>query len=171
MSQYQHYESVAIATFGDYWERKLLSDLEETLPRKFDVVRSTLRRGCKFHVQRCSNAINTTFMIYLDMNLLFNTKETLEQLCNFDVLASASLQRVLLVRRCNLTTNIVTTFCICWVSYFSLKYNWRNQIKSIAFYGSSLCGISTPLRNFTQRLQRRICIQYNIQDGALYDNL
>ena len=78
-------------------------------------------------LQLCGNVVNTIFMVYLDMNLLSNTEVTLKQLCNFDVVASASLLCALFLRRCDLTTNIVTTFCVCWVSCFSLKYNWRNE--------------------------------------------
>ena len=51
MSLFQRYNSIAIATFGAYWELKSLSDVEATLPRKSDVARSMLRRGCKFDVE------------------------------------------------------------------------------------------------------------------------
>ena len=78
-------------------------------------------------LQRCDNVLSTTFMVYLDMNLLSNTEVTLKQLCNFDVVASASVLCALFARRCDLTTNIVTTFCVCWVLYFSWKYNWRYE--------------------------------------------
>ena len=66
-SLFQGYNSVAIATFGAYWELKPLSDVEATLPRKSDVVRSMLRRGCKFDVeistlqQRCQYSIHGIF--------------------------------------------------------------------------------------------------------------
>ena len=129
-SLFQRYNSVAVATFEAYWELKLLSDVEATLPRKSDVVRSmweeVVNLTSKF--QRCNNVVNTTFMVYLDMNLLSNTEATLEQHCNFYVATSVSIQRVLLVRRCDLTTNIVATFYVGWVTYFSLQYNWKNQI-------------------------------------------
>ena len=112
-SHFQRCNSVAIVTFGAYWELKLLSEVEATLPCKFDVIRSTLRRGCKFDAaistlqQRCQY---TTFMIHLDMNLLSNIEATLEQLCNFDVMAPASVQRVLVVRRCDLTATLSQRF-------------------------------------------------------------
>ena len=78
-------------------------------------------------LQRCDNVVNTTFTVCLDMKLLSNTEVTLKQLWNFDVVASASLLSALFVQRCDLTTNIVTMFCFCWVWYLSLKYNWRNE--------------------------------------------
>ena len=117
--QFQRYNNVALATFGTYWKLKLL----------YDVVRSTLRRSCEFDVailtfrKRCQYNIHGLF----GHELTIQHKPTLKQLCNFDVVASASLLCALFVRRCDLTTNIVTTFCVCWVSYFSLKYNWRNH--------------------------------------------
>ena len=66
-SHFQRCNSVAIVTFGAYWELKLLYNVEATLPCKFDVIRSTLRRGCKFDAaistlqQRCQYNIHDTF--------------------------------------------------------------------------------------------------------------
>ena len=66
-SLFQGYNGVAIATFGAYWKLKPLSDVEATLPRKSDVVRSMLRRSCKSDVeistlqQRCQYNIHGIF--------------------------------------------------------------------------------------------------------------
>ena len=52
--------------------------------------------------QRCRNVVNKTSIVHCELNLLSKFEETFDQRCNFDVVASTSLQRC--VRRCNLTT-------------------------------------------------------------------
>ena len=72
--QFQRYNSVAIATFGAYWELKLL----------FDVVRSTLRRCCKCDVatstlwQRCQYNIHGLFGHELTIQHRGNVEATLQ---------------------------------------------------------------------------------------------
>ena len=82
---------------------KLLSNFEATLPQryKFDVVVSTLQRCREFDVtiHHCSNIVNTTSIVCCALSLLSNVAVRLEQGCNFDVVASTSLQRCLLVAR------------------------------------------------------------------------
>ena len=55
--------------------------------------------------QRCRDVVHTTSIVYCELNLQFNIDEMLEQRWNFDVLASTSIQRWLLIwRRYDLKT-------------------------------------------------------------------
>ena len=55
--------------------------------------------------QRCRDVAHTTSIVYCELNLLFNIDEMLEQRWNFDVLATTSIQRWLLIwQRCDLKT-------------------------------------------------------------------
>ena len=59
----------------------------------------------KSRFQRWNNVVNTSFKVNLELNLLPNVETTLEQRCNFDVVATTSLEcYAFVVRRCNLTT-------------------------------------------------------------------
>ena len=73
--------------------------------------------------QRCRNVVNKTSTVHCELNLLSKHEETFDQCCNFDVVASTSLQRC--VRRCNLTTTVSCGF---------VHIYWRNPYWKTSFF-------------------------------------
>ena len=69
------------------------------------------------HAHRLSNVVSATFIVQRGLNLLSNVETTLEQRCNFDVVASTSLQRCLLVKRCCDLITILSQRCV-FAGYF-----------------------------------------------------
>ena len=55
-----------------------------------------------------SNIINTTSIVYCELNLLSNVETTLEQRCNFYIMASTLLQRCVLVAQ-SIGSNLTNT--------------------------------------------------------------
>ena len=116
--QFQRYNRAAIATFGAYWELKLL----------FDVVRSTLRRCCK-----CDVATSTLWQrCQYNIHGLFGHELTIQRQGNVEATLQFWRRGISVATMCSVCTTLRPNHKHChsvfrwWVSYFSLKYNWRN---------------------------------------------